>query len=85
MIWSRAASFNDDRHHDSRLTSHPDIDRGLDIMVLMAIPCFGRMLIEIMTMLVVPVLYCSLQEWKIRFGIEDPRFAAHESRLAESC
>jgi Cu(I)/Ag(I) efflux system membrane protein CusA/SilA len=37
------------------------------------------MLIEIMTMLVVPVLYCSLQEWKLRFGYEDPRFAQHAS------
>ncbi len=32
--------------------------RGSDIMVPMAIPSFGGMVIEIMTMLVVPVLYC---------------------------
>ncbi|MHC4717407.1 MAG: efflux RND transporter permease subunit, partial [Planctomycetota bacterium] len=32
--------------------------RGADIMIPMAIPTFGGMLIEIMTMLVVPVLYC---------------------------
>lgn len=51
--------------------------RGSDIMVPMAIPSFGGMLIEIMTMLVVPVLYCSVQEWKLRFGIEDPRFTQH--------
>lgn len=51
--------------------------RGSDIMVPMAIPSFGGMMIEIMTMLVVPVLYCSVQEWKIRLGIEDPRFAKH--------
>jgi Cu(I)/Ag(I) efflux system membrane protein CusA/SilA len=51
--------------------------RGSDIMVPMAIPSFGGMIIEIMTMLVVPVLYCSVQEWKLRFGIEDPRFAEH--------
>jgi hypothetical protein len=44
-------------------------------MVPMAIPSFGGMLIAIMTMLVVPVLYCSVQEWKLRLGIEDPRFA----------
>jgi hypothetical protein len=52
--------------------------RGSDIMVPMAIPSFGGMLIEIMTMLVVPVLYCSVQEWKLRLGIENPRFAQHE-------
>jgi len=28
-------------------------------------------------MLIVPVMYCSLQEWKLRLGIRDPRFAAH--------
>jgi Cu(I)/Ag(I) efflux system membrane protein CusA/SilA len=52
--------------------------RGSDIMVPMAIPSFGGMVIEIMTMLVVPVLYCSVQEWKLKLGIEDPRFARHE-------
>ncbi|REJ65791.1 MAG: AcrB/AcrD/AcrF family protein [Planctomycetota bacterium] len=51
--------------------------RGSDIMVPMAIPSVGGMMIAIMTMLVVPVLYCSVQEWKIRLGIEDPRFAQH--------
>jgi Cu(I)/Ag(I) efflux system membrane protein CusA/SilA len=51
--------------------------RGSDIMVPMAIPSFGGMVIEVMTMLVVPVLYCSVQEWKLRLGIEDPRFAEH--------
>ncbi len=51
--------------------------RGADIMVPMAIPSFGGMVIEIMTMLVVPVLYCSVQEWKLKLGVEDPRFAQH--------
>lgn len=57
--------------------------RGSDIMVPMAIPSFGGMLIEIMTMLVVPVLYCSVQEWKLRLGITDPRFAKHSSPLVD--
>ena len=48
--------------------------RGADIMVPMAIPSFGGMLIEVMTMLVVPTLYCAVQEWKLKLGIEDPRF-----------
>ncbi|MCA9123028.1 MAG: efflux RND transporter permease subunit [Planctomycetales bacterium] len=52
--------------------------RGADIMVPMAIPSFGGMMIEIMTMLVVPTLYCSVQEWKLTMGIKDPRFAQHE-------
>jgi Cu(I)/Ag(I) efflux system membrane protein CusA/SilA len=51
--------------------------RGADIMVPMAIPSFGGMVIAMITMLVVPVLYCSVQEWKLIFGVKDPRFAAH--------
>jgi Cu(I)/Ag(I) efflux system membrane protein CusA/SilA len=39
--------------------------RGSDIMVPMAIPSFGGMTIEILTMLIVPVLYCWIKEIKI--------------------
>ncbi|MFH1613720.1 MAG: efflux RND transporter permease subunit [Planctomycetota bacterium] len=39
--------------------------RGSDIMVPMAIPVFGGMTIEILTMLVVPVLYSSVKEFKL--------------------
>ena len=49
--------------------------RGSDIMVPMAIPSFGGMTIEIITMLVVPVLYCMFMEWKLKLGIHDERFA----------
>ena len=49
--------------------------RGSDIMVPTASPSFGGMTIEIMTMIVVPVLYCSVMEWNLKFGIDDPRFA----------
>jgi Cu(I)/Ag(I) efflux system membrane protein CusA/SilA len=41
----------------------------------MAIPSFGGMTIEIITMLVVPVLYCMFMEWKLKLGIQDDRFA----------
>jgi Cu(I)/Ag(I) efflux system membrane protein CusA/SilA len=51
--------------------------RGSDIMVPMAIPSFGGMMIEIMTMLIVPTLYCAVQERKLRWGVEDPRFEEH--------
>jgi copper/silver efflux system protein len=40
--------------------------RGSDIMVPMAIPSFGGMVIEVLTMLVVPVLYCAIQETRLR-------------------
>jgi len=39
--------------------------RGSDIMVPMAIPSFGGMTIEILTMLVVPVLYCWIKELRL--------------------
>lgn len=38
--------------------------RGSDIMVPMAIPSFGGMVIEIITMLIVPVIYCMIKEIK---------------------
>ena len=39
--------------------------RGSDVMIPMAIPAFGGMLIALITMLVVPVLYC----WSREFGV----------------
>ncbi|GAB6165898.1 efflux RND transporter permease subunit [Thermostilla marina] len=53
--------------------------RGSDIMVPMAIPSFGGMLIEVMTMIIVPVLYCWVMEWKLALGIKDEKFAADPS------
>ena len=39
--------------------------RGADIMVPMALPAVGGMGIELMTLFVVPVLYCGVEEWKL--------------------
>ncbi len=39
--------------------------RGSDIMVPMAIPSFGGMTLEVITMLVVPVLYCMVRELSV--------------------
>ena len=41
--------------------------RGSDVMIPMAIPTFGGMLFAVVTVFVVPVLYCSLEEVKLRF------------------
>jgi Cu(I)/Ag(I) efflux system membrane protein CusA/SilA len=38
--------------------------RGSDIMVPMAIPSFGGMLFEIITIFLIPVLFCGLEELK---------------------
>ncbi len=42
--------------------------RGSDVMVPMAIPSFGGMLIELMTLFAVPVSYCMIQEWKLKLS-----------------
>jgi Cu(I)/Ag(I) efflux system membrane protein CusA/SilA len=38
--------------------------RGGDIMRPMAVPIFGGMFIEVITMLIVPVVFCLIQELK---------------------
>ncbi|MBW2142794.1 MAG: efflux RND transporter permease subunit [Deltaproteobacteria bacterium] len=40
--------------------------RGSDIMVPMAIPSFGGMLIVIVTIFIVPVLYCAIREFELK-------------------
>ncbi len=40
--------------------------RGADIMVPMAIPSFGGMLVVLLTVFTVPVLYCSVEEMKLK-------------------
>jgi Cu(I)/Ag(I) efflux system membrane protein CusA/SilA len=42
--------------------------RGADIMVPMAIPSFGGMIVASITWFVVPILYCWAQEWKFRLS-----------------
>ena len=42
--------------------------RGSDIMVPMAIPSFGGMALELLTMFVVPVLYCWIKEFQLRWA-----------------
>ena len=46
--------------------------KGSDIMVPMAIPSFGGMLIQVMTMFVVPVLYSMWQEGIVRRNTTNP-------------
>ncbi|MFT5079935.1 MAG: Cu(I)/Ag(I) efflux system membrane protein CusA/SilA, partial [Bacteroidia bacterium] len=38
--------------------------RGSDILVPMAIPAFGGMAVELLTMFLLPVLWCAREEWK---------------------
>lgn len=48
--------------------------RGSDVMVPMAIPVFGGMLVELITLFVVPVCYCGLKQMKWRLGLPDQDF-----------
>ena len=42
--------------------------RGSNVMVPMAIPIFGGMILAIITVLIVPVLYCSVAELKVKLN-----------------
>ncbi|MDY7011969.1 MAG: efflux RND transporter permease subunit, partial [Planctomycetota bacterium] len=42
--------------------------RGSDVMVPMAIPSFGGMLVVLISIFVVPVLYCAIKEFGLKTG-----------------
>jgi copper/silver efflux system protein len=42
--------------------------RGADVMIPMAIPSFGGMSVVLLSVFVVPTLYCGLAEWKFKWG-----------------
>ena len=42
--------------------------RGADIMLPMAIPSFGGMVLQVITMFTVPVLYSLWKEWELKFS-----------------
>ncbi len=53
--------------------------KGSDIMVPMAIPLFGGMTIEVLTMFVVPVLYSMWQEKLVKRELKSSKTAINES------
>ncbi len=42
--------------------------RGSDVMVPMAIPSFGGMIVVLISLFVVPVCYAAIAEWRLRLG-----------------
>ncbi len=44
------------------------VGRGSDVMVPMAIPSFGGMLVVLISIFVVPVLYSAIEEFKLKFN-----------------
>jgi len=45
--------------------------RGSDVMVPMAIPGFGGMIVQLITLFIVPVSYCLIRETKWRMGMKE--------------
>lgn len=52
--------------------------RGSDVARAMALPVFGGMLVELITLFVVPVIYCGFKEAKMRIGMDDPDWQGSE-------
>ena len=52
--------------------------RGADVARAMAIPVFGGMVVELITLFVVPVVYCGFLEFKMNAGLSDTRFSLTE-------
>jgi Cu(I)/Ag(I) efflux system membrane protein CusA/SilA len=50
--------------------------RGADVARAMALPVFFGMIVELVSLFIVPVLYCGYMEFKLGMGWEDPRWAA---------
>ncbi len=48
--------------------------RGADVARAMALPVFGGMCVELITLFVVPVVYCGYKEWRWRAGMPDRHF-----------
>jgi Cu(I)/Ag(I) efflux system membrane protein CusA/SilA len=52
--------------------------RGADVARAMALPVFGGMCLGLLSLFVVPVLYCGYKELKMRAGLYDPDWEAVE-------
>ena len=57
--------------------------RGADVARAMAWPVFGGMLVELLTLFVVPVVFCSFKEFKMNLGLRDHHWAGTEPSESE--
>ncbi len=53
--------------------------RGADVARAMALPVFGGMAVELITLFVVPVVYCGFKELKLNLGLPDHHWAGSEN------
>ena len=58
--------------------------RGADVARAMALPVFSGMLFELISLFVVPVLYCGLMESKMNLGLHDDIWAANSDQQTGS-
>ena len=54
--------------------------RGADVAQAMALPVFAGMFIELISLFVVPVLYCGYMETKMNLGLRDRRWRRSDSQ-----
>ena len=52
--------------------------RGADVARAMALPVFGGMIVELVTLFVVPVVFCGYKEFKMRLGLADRHWSGLE-------
>jgi Cu(I)/Ag(I) efflux system membrane protein CusA/SilA len=57
--------------------------RGADVARAMALPVFGGMAFELVTLFVVPVVYCGFKEFKMNLGLPDHHWAGTEQTPSE--
>ncbi len=53
--------------------------RGADVARAMALPVFGGMVVELVTLFVVPVVFCGYKEFKMQMGLADRHWEGVES------
>jgi Cu(I)/Ag(I) efflux system membrane protein CusA/SilA len=58
--------------------------RGADVAKAMAWPVFGGMLVELLTLFVVPVVFCGFKEFKMNLGLHDRHWQAIADQPAVS-
>ena len=54
--------------------------RGADVAKAMALPVFGGMVFELITLFVVPVVFCGYKEFKMHAGLADRHWAGTEQQ-----
>ncbi len=58
--------------------------RGADVAKAMAWPVFGGMSIELLTLFVVPVVYCGMKELKMNLGLRDRHWVGRDDGSSDT-